>query len=173
MWEDKTTREVVKKVVTADKAVQKLMVLCSKSEKSSADAIRLMQRWEIDSSDIKEIITTLQRERYIDDNRYIELYSRDKARFSTWGKRKIIDTLIMKGLDRSLVNSIVTEQLSDIDPKEKLTVAIQKKYEQIKDKEDNIYKLKDKLFRFAASRGFDFDDIRSVIERVTGSYDDY
>ena len=172
MWDDKNVREKVKRVVTPEKALQKLMVLCSKSEKSSPDAIKLMKKWEIPSSEMQNIIDTLQRERYIDDNRYIEMYVRDKVRFSTWGGRKIIDTLAAKGLSKALVSSIVAEQLSTTNPKEKLSIALKKRYEQINIKEENVYKLKDKLFRFAASRGYDFDDIRSVIDTIVGSYDD-
>ena len=175
MWDKKDVKDVkerVKRVVTPENALQKLMVICSKSEKSSCDAIRLMQKWEVDKSKMKAVIETLKRDRYIDDKRYIEMYVRDKVRFSSWGGRKIIDTLVMKGLDRSLVAQAVDEQVTSTDSKEKLSLAMKKRYEQIRLKETDAYKLRDKLFRFAASRGFDFDDIRVVIDKIVGVSDD-
>ncbi len=73
---------------------------------------------------------------------------------------------MQKGLSRSLVARVVAEQLSHHSQDDKLYLAIKKRYEQLADKEDNPYKLRDKLFRFAASRGFEFEDIRSAIARV-------
>ncbi|MEG1634412.1 MAG: regulatory protein RecX [Rikenellaceae bacterium] len=152
--------------ITPQRALDKLQTLCSRAEKSSADAVRLMQKWGVADEKIGEILSRLISEKYIDDRRFTAAYVRDKAKFSTWGARKIADTLIMRGIDRDMVREVIAEQVSVQDLKEKLELALRKKYEEVQRKEDNPYKIKDKLFRHAISRGYSYDDIMLVIDKI-------
>lgn len=153
-----------KREITAYKALEKLQILCSRAEKSSADAARLMNRWGVPKDKIESVIKKLIADRYIDDRRFVEAYVRDKSKFSSWGARKISDTLIMRGLDGDLVREVVREQISEEDIKVKLEAMLRKKYIEVQKKEDNPFKIKDKLYRLAVSRGFSYDDISSIID---------
>lgn len=155
-----------KREITADKALEKLQTLCSRAEKSSADAVRLMHRWGVEKQHIDGVVQKLKDDRYIDDRRFIEAYVRDKSKFSSWGARKIVDMLIMRGLDGELVREIVSKNVSNDDLKVKLETLLKKKYLEVIRKEDNQYKIKNKLYSYAVSKGYSFDDISSVIDHI-------
>ena len=81
--------EVVKRTKSAAEALQSLMRLCSRAERSSGDALRLMHRWGVSDVDACKVLAQLQRERFIDDRRFAELYAREKLNLSGWGAYKI------------------------------------------------------------------------------------
>ena len=60
-----------------EQALESLMRLCARAERSSGDAMRLMARWGVASSDRHEVLQRLLSERFIDDRRYAEAYIRE------------------------------------------------------------------------------------------------
>ena len=57
---------------TPEQAYAALIRLCARSEKSSGDALRLMQRWGVKPSARQGVLQKLLADRFIDDNRYAE-----------------------------------------------------------------------------------------------------
>lgn len=157
-------RERVKRAVSPESALSKLMVLCSRSEKCSGDAYKLLKRWEISESDAAAIIAQLVESRYVDDERYARAYVRDKARYSGWGAYKIRMSLKAKGLLETIIENALLE-LDEYEVLDKLVVTLQKKRNSIKGDISN-YELKGKLFRFAVQRGYSFDQINSALAKV-------
>ncbi|MFI3322965.1 MAG: regulatory protein RecX [Rikenellaceae bacterium] len=158
--------ELKKRVVTAEKALEKLQLLCSRAEKCSGDAITLLRRWEVDSDKIDGIIESLKKDRYIDDSRYAAAYVRDKMNYSGWGERKIEQSLRMKGVEKAIISEAIHSTISKDSMRQKLNTLLNKKLKEIEKKETDKFKARAKLFNFAASRGFDFDDIKSQIDRL-------
>ena len=78
--------------------------LCARSEKSSGDALRLMQRWGVEPSARQGVLQKLLADRFIDDNRYAEAFVRDKIRLSGWGARKIRTSLRLKGIAAAIID---------------------------------------------------------------------
>ena len=75
----------IKRDKTPEQAYAALIRLCARSEKSSGDALRLMQRWGVDPSARQGVLQKLLTDRFIDDSRYAEAFVRDKIRLSGWG----------------------------------------------------------------------------------------
>jgi SOS response regulatory protein OraA/RecX len=88
----------IKRDKTPEQAYAALIRLCARSEKSSGDALRLMQRWGVKPSARQGVLQKLLADRFIDDNRYAEAFVRDKIRLSGWGARKIRTSLRLKGI---------------------------------------------------------------------------
>ena len=88
----------IKRDKTPEQAYAALIRLCARSEKSSGDALRLMQRWGVEPSARQGVLQKLLADRFIDDNRYAEAFVRDKIRLSGWGARKIRTSLRLKGI---------------------------------------------------------------------------
>jgi len=89
---------------------------------------------------------------------------RGKFLYNGWGKLKIKQGLKKKGVGSTLSR----EALNDIpeeDYLQTLEKAVSKKKEQLSSEKDT-WKLKQKLYRFAASRGFEPDLIRECLERL-------
>ena len=68
----------IKRDKTPEQAYAALIRLCARSEKSSGDALRLMQRWGVEPSARQGVLQKLLADRFIHDNRYAEAFVRDK-----------------------------------------------------------------------------------------------
>ena len=147
---------------TAEQALSSLMRLCSRAEKSSGDARRLMARWGVPEADRVKVLDKLIEMRFIDDSRFAAAYVRDRSRFGGWGTYKIKAGLKAKGV----VEEIIAEalgQLTEESSEEQLLSQMKRKAPKVK--AANEYELKTKLIRFALSRGFEYDMVLAVVEQ--------
>lgn len=151
--EPKVKREHKSK--TAEQALQSLMRMCARSERSSGDALRLMRRWGLTNEDAQKVLTRLQTERFIDDSRYAEAFVRDKLNLSGWGAYKIKMALRVKGVSQKIIDEVVSPMLNKTDMSERLEDIMRRKMRTLK--YSSVYDAKTKLIRFAASRGYDID----------------
>lgn len=147
---------------SADQALASLMRLCSRAERSSGDARRLMARWGVAESERQGVLDKLIEMRFIDDNRYASAYVRDRSRFGGWGVYKIRAGLKNKGVSQEIIESALA-QLGDEPTGDNLRRQIERKAPKVKAAND--YELKTKLIRFALSRGFEYDEVLSQVEQ--------
>ena len=122
------------------------------------------------SKDIEEqyidiIIKKLESYGYINDIVYIETYIKSKAIPSKWGKQKVIQNLMQKGIDRKTVEEIINQNEDFLDNEDRILSLAQKKYNSFK-KEDNEYKKKDKVSKYLLSRGYSWEEISSVWDKL-------
>lgn len=153
----------VRRTLTPEKALARLEDLCARSEQATGEAAKKLAAWGISATDARRIIDSLVSRRYIDDRRYCQAFVKDKFRFARWGKRKIYAALSLKRIDRSLIG----EALDGIDDDEYLSVL----EELIRIKARTIsgadtYDGRTRLFRFAASRGFEPELISRVLRSM-------
>ena len=153
----------IKRNKTADEALASLMRLCARAERSSGDALRLMQNWGVNKNEQQEVLQRLIKERFIDDRRYAEAFVREKCNLSAWGRYKIQSALKCKGI----ASDIIAEALAKLNPtdnKQRLQKKLQTKIKHIK--YDTEYQLKTKLIRYALSLGFEMDDVMDSVNEV-------
>ena len=152
-----------RKPKTAQQALQSLMRLCARSEKSSGDALRLMQQWQVPQSERQGVLDKLLKDRFIDDGRYAEAYVREKSRLSGWGARKIAMQLRQKGVNQS----VITEALKQLDSDAELPRLVEKLRRKARTtKYSSDYELRGKLLRYALSLGYDYDMATSAIDGI-------
>jgi regulatory protein len=142
------------KTKTAEQALNALMRLCSKAEKSSGDALRLMYRWGVPIAERQGVLDKLVEMRFIDDARYAEAYTREKSQLAGWGARKIAQNLYQKGVSKDIVAKTLAMLESD-DQRAMLEKRLQRKLPTIKATTD--YERRGKLLRYALSLGYDYD----------------
>lgn len=149
-----------RKPITPDNALRRLEDLCARSEQCSGEARKKLYNWGIQAKDTEQIISSLIERRFIDDRRYCRAFVRDKLMFSHWGKRKIKLSLIQKRIDRNIIDFELEQIDIDIytDILKRIVLA---KARTIKDAD--TYEGRTRLFRFAASRGFEPDLISKLI----------
>ena len=151
----------MKKAITEQEAYLQLAALCAQAEHCQREMHDKMRRWELDETAQNRIITRLVKERYIDDERYVRAFVKDKIRYNKWGRRKVQQALWLKHIDSDIQQRV----LDEIDEKEYLDVLrplLKQKRKSIKAASD--YELNQKLVRFALSRGFGFDIIRQCLD---------
>ena len=140
-----------------------LSAQCAKREYCTADVRRkALQRLEFDAAAAEAVVEALASEGYVDDRRYAAAYAREKSALAGWGPVKIRTTLLARGVPRD----VAVEALGEIDADRaaaKLEKVLEAKWRTLQD--DPQGRLK--LIRFALSRGYDYDPLRPLIDRLT------
>ena len=154
-----------RKTKTAQQALQSLMRLCARSEKSTGDALRLMRTWGVPEAEQQGVLNRLLADRYIDNRRYAEAYTREKSQLAGWGERKIAMQLRLKGVERETISAVLAELMDDGGKQERLREKLQRKLRSTKAASD--YELRGKLLRYALGLGYDYDIAAEVVEEVT------
>ena len=153
-----------RKTKTAQQALQSLMRLCSRGEKSTGDALRLMRTWGVPEAEQRGVLDKLIADRYIDNRRYAEAYTREKSQLAGWGERKIAMQLRLKGVERETISAVLAELMVDDSMAERLHEKLSKKLRTVKAAND--YELRGKLLRYALGLGYDYDMAAEVVDRV-------
>lgn len=142
-------------------AYNKTTALCARREYCSGDMIKKLKNWEVSEEIISKVITQLKEEKFIDDSRYARFFVRDKAKFNRWGKQKIVWAMRQKQIAQEIIQDAIIG-LDDEEMQTTLQQLLIEKNRQIK--EENPYKRKAALIRFATSRGFIYDQILKGLE---------
>lgn len=156
-----TPRE--RKTKSAAEALQSLMRLCARGERSTGDAMRLMRTWGVPEGERQAVVDRLVAQRFIDNSRYAELYVREKSRLSGWGARKIAMQLRTKGVEKE----VIAEALATIDRDEqsdRLAEKLRRKMRTTKAQSD--YEMRGKLLRYALGLGYDYDDVSTALDKI-------
>ena len=143
-----------------EQALRRLAAYCSRSERCIEEVCRKMNLWEIPADSQNRIVQQLLQEKFLDEERYCKAFVNDKAKYNRWGIGKIRFELRKK----QIPEPVIREALKNLDPeesRERLRVLIEQKKKSIKGKND--YDIRQKLLRFAASRGFSQEEIESVL----------
>lgn len=155
-------KERKKRVQTPDSVRLRMADLCSRSEQCSADVLEKILKTGISRDDAGDILDFLKREKFIDDARFARAFSRDKVRFSGWGKLKIRMHLRAKRIS----DSDIATALEEIDSAD--YIAALKRAGIAKAKTLNVFEATDaqKLIRHLASRGFESGLIMKFLSAV-------
>lgn len=140
------------------------MRLCSRAEKSSGDALRLMRGWGVPEGEREGVLAKLIEQRFIDDKRYAEAYVREKSNLAGWGAHKIAFQLRQKGIDKEIINTSLASLDGDAQLAQ-LTAKLERKMRTTK--AVNNYELRGKLLRYGMGLGFDYEMTRSAIDKIT------
>jgi regulatory protein len=153
-----------RKSKSAEQALNALMRLCSRAEKSSGDAMRLMYTWGVPQAERQGVLDKLIEMRFVDDMRYAEAYTREKSQIAGWGARKIAQHLYQKGISKDIVAKVLM-LIEEDGARETLERRLLRKLPTIKAAND--FDLRGKLLRYALGLGYDYDLVVEVIDAVT------
>ncbi len=149
-----------KKQITPAKAMERLETLCARSEHSVGELQMKLRTWGINPDDARDILESLQKRRYVDDVRFARAYTRDKLRFSRWGRAKIRIGLMSKRVKGELIG-LALEEIDENEYREVLMAVLRAKMRTIEDVES--YEGKTRLFRYGVSRGFEMAEVSNAI----------
>jgi len=147
-----------------EQALHRLATYCSRAERCVWDVRRKMDAWEIPYEQQNSIVEQLRKEQFLDEARYCKAFVNDKAKYNRWGIHKIRFELGKRQIPETLIREAL-ENLDADETREHLRLLIERKKKTVKGKNDR--EIRQKLLRFAASRGFSSKDIESVLGAVT------
>ncbi len=152
------------KKITKQEALKKAEALCAKREYCLSEIKQKLFQWHVNTDDHDFILSSLINDKFIDESRYVEFFVRDKFKLNKWGKIKIEYALKSKGISQTLIKENL-DKINENDYIEVCKLLINNKYQSLKPKEENIIKLKEKIFRFAHSRGFETELIKDIYNK--------
>ncbi len=141
-------------------ALNKAMMLCSKKEYCCDDMRTKLYSWGLATDDTEKVISTLLTEKFINEQRYSNAYSRDKFNYNKWGKIKIASNLKQKKIPSDTIKSAL-ESIDDETYIKVLRNLIE--VHKRKTKFKNQYELRGKLMRFGLSKGFESNLIYEIL----------
>lgn len=141
-------------------ALRRAAALCSRQEQCTGHIREKLRSWNVDAELSQKVILKLQEEKFLDDRRYARFYVRDKFKLNRWGKIKITAMLRQKGIQDEIIGEAL-EQINDEDYHQACADLIHSKAAGLNEK--NQFVRKGKLFRFAASRGFESNLIHRIL----------
>lgn len=145
----KSERIEDKKPVDTKVFLERAARYCAGAEHCVVDVAQLLARLGANDVQIDEVIGILQKQQYLDEQRYCRAFVHDKVAFQAWGRMKIIMGLRTKHLPEREIQ----QALDDMD--ETVYASNIRKAIQSKRGQD-----KQKIIRFMLQRGYTFDDLR-------------
>ncbi|MCM8823788.1 MAG: regulatory protein RecX [Candidatus Omnitrophica bacterium] len=122
-------------------------------------SLRLKRR-NFSSETIDKVVEFLNKQGYINDNEFIEIFVKDKLSRG-WGKKKIFFSLKRLGIEESIINEEL-EKISLGEYSAKIREVIKRKLGGKKTSEIDK-ETKAKLFRYLIQRGFSLEEIEGVL----------
>ena len=139
-------------------ALKKMIHYCDYQDRCKKEIFTKLDTFELDDNDRDFIIDFLQDEGFINDERYCRSFVKGKLNLKKWGVNKIKLSLIAKGVDRDIIDAVVSEIDHD-SYKEELIKLLENK----KINESDPYKRKAKLIRYAVSKGYSINDVMEIV----------
>lgn len=146
-----------------NRLLSKAMNLCSKQEKCISEIKKKISDWEGNEENSDKIIAELLKAKFIDEQRYARSFARQKFGINRWGKTKIRFMLKQKKIsDRDIEQGLA--EIKDSEYKKTLYELLQRKRKEVKGR--NQWEIKAKLNKFAQGRGFEYDNINKVLDKI-------
>lgn len=151
----------LKKTITHAEALDKARKLCAAEEKCRFDIRKKLFDWGVSSGDTEKIINELVAEKFLDEWRFARLFAMGKFHNNKWGKIKISYELLRKNIAKNTIEDAL-RRIDDEEYAEVLRKELLKKQRSIPT--DDNQELKEKLHRFASSKGYEYDIIEKVLD---------
>jgi regulatory protein len=151
--------------MTENEALNRMATYCSEAEHCRADICEKLRHRELGEDEIERILSRLEAEGFINEERYTRSFVNDKFRFAKWGKVKIRQALFFKRIPSEMAEKGL-EELNEEEYLSVLRELIDKKKKSIHN--ENEYEQKGKLIRFALGKGFEMKDIEKCIKTEDG-----
>ncbi len=152
-----------KKYISKDDALLKLQAYCAYQDRCHSEVRSKLLDLGIYGDDLEEIIVALIEDNFLNEERYARSYARGKFRIKQWGRLRIRRELKFRKISDYCIRKAM-EEIGEDDYYKVLKEVILKK--QKLTKEPDPYKLRVKLIRYAAGRGFEMEAIRDVINEL-------
>ena len=142
-----------------------LNLLGARAYSTSALRKKLIQK-EYEPADADNAIGRLVDNGLLDDRKYAEQFARSKIVTAGASKRRVQQDLYRKGIKGELATNAIAAVIEDeeIDPAVVIERVARKKLAQLGDLEPLV--IRRRLFAFLARRGYELDEIKSVVSRL-------
>ncbi|WP_195999308.1 recombination regulator RecX [Clostridium sp. 1001271B_151109_B4] len=168
---DKIDVDSLKKLADEDnyiKCKNTALKTIERTYKSEKELVQKLALKGYDDHIINRTINFMKEYNLLNDNNYATMYVKDRSR--NVGKKKIKYSLLQKGIDEEIIESEL-EKINNDEVKVTVFEMALKKYKVFSKRENDNYKLTQKLYRFLMGKGYDYDLIKDVVKSIVKSED--
>lgn len=148
------------KPISPAEALNKAAAYCTLCERCISEVSKKLTTWGVPPAEQQRIIDRLQDEGFINEERYCRAFVNDKLRFNRWGRVKIRAALYEKRLPREYITQAI-EEIDEEEYMQTLHDLVATKQRELKNED---FATKQKIIRFAASRGFEPAKILQIVK---------
>ncbi|HHV29658.1 regulatory protein RecX [Acetivibrio mesophilus] len=156
--------EEIKNTITQKSAKYKAIKYLSYKYMTEAELSAKLRNDGYDEHVILDVVNELKSMGYINDMIFAQKYVYDRIKLKPKGKKMLKMELSKKGVSNEISDQVLGEL--DFDEDVVIERLIRKKFGKYDMKEPKIER---KIYSFLLHRGFDFEDIKGVLRRITDS----
>lgn len=131
--------------------------------RSKKEVYTKLKKEDVPEEHIDKIISKLEEDEYINDYRFAKAFFESKTRINKWSNKRIEYELIQKGISKDIINEF-SLNFKELEFENAMDL-VEKKIPQWKNKFEG-FKLKNKIYSFLSSKGFDYSIIEKVINEL-------
>ena len=155
------TRERKQKPTGSQEIRVKLQHFCAYQERSHQDVKDKLSELGVYGPPADAIISSLITDGFLNEERFAKAFAGGKFRMQKWGRNKIIYALESHGLTANCIN-LGLKEIDERDYRKTLLGIIRKKITQ--SGENNPFKKRSLISRYAISRGFEPDLVWEIVK---------
>ncbi|KOF57565.1 MULTISPECIES: recombination regulator RecX [Clostridium] len=165
--------DYIKEVVKEDNYIyckESALKAIERTLKTEKEVIGKLEKKGFDKSAIDRVMIFLREYDFVDDDKYVKCYMKEKLKVD--GKKKIKFNLLKKGINESSINRGF--EFYDEDKNEyinSLKKIAEKKYISLKKQNLELVKLKKKLYDYLLRKGYSWSEIKLVSNELFNSSD--
>ena len=163
------TQEDIDKIVKEDRqeiAFLKLLDIVSYGMKTEKEIRRKLKEKEFQEEEIEYAIEKGIKYGYVNDEYYVKHYILERAMPNKWGSNKVYSMLSQKGIDKELIKDGIEKYMIEEDVSDNAYEVALKKYRTINKEKYNKLQCKQKLSTFLMGKGYSYDIVKKVVNRV-------
>lgn len=130
--------------------------------------IKLKQKG-YDSILTDNVLNDLIQKGYLDDIKFAEIFAEENIKRKLWSTQKIKAELMKKGVDKTVINEVLSNKLLGFNDIENAAVLTEKKFNILKLHNYEQKKLKLKLFNYLSGKGYNYSVSNEAIDKVLGN----
>lgn len=162
---DENPASRVRKRLSPTEALAKIQHYCAYQDRSHKEVKTRLYDYGLNESLVDELIAQLITEGFLNEERFAKAFAGGKFRMKKWGKLKIKNELEFLGLTKNCIQRGLKE-IDSADYSKTLKSLIKKKSTEIK--EENLFKKRDRVARFAIGKGYEpemvWEYIRDLVD---------
>ncbi|WP_020533994.1 regulatory protein RecX [Flexithrix dorotheae] len=148
-------------------AFQKAASFCAYQERCKAEVRQKLNKFVLQDDFTESIISKLEEENYLNEERFCKEFVRGKLYGKSWGKIKIKAALQQKQVSQYLISTVL-EEIDEEEYHRILLQVIEKKRKSLEPIDSPAKK--SKLIHFAVSRGFEYG---IILDNIKDDYNVY
>ena len=149
--------------ISSSQALGKIQKYCAYQERSHQEVRNRLKSFNLSSDESSEIISRLITDNFLNEERFAKAFAGGKFRMKKWGRNKIVHELESLGLTKKCIAFGLKEiDVSDYD--KTLRSLVKNKAEEIS--EPNLYAKRNKVARFAISKGYEPELVWDVVKAL-------